>query len=534
MDNAHPWFNPYLEAFSEIFRPKDVGSGSRFALSRKRLPTPPTFALSKHHMAEQLSQELIDRILDILYEEDNDEEAIEACSLVSWKWLFRARYHTFSLISVKAPARTSSQVSRYKKLVTLLSSPHCTLQSRTRTLYIEGPSRDCGAAFKPTIANWMDPLFERISRWKLVTSLSLKNVEDQTLRSEAWKSLTSDGEDAICFRSRIIRLTLHQFPVVGQDDDLIQLLTFVHAFPSIQYLSFTPFTRLPADNVPYSAKAGGVRKISGTLGLGDAHALALAQSAPPAPVTVKELELGSIQGSNGTPFFYSLLFEWFRLGGISLRSLHVHLGVMHGSDLHSFARYLDFVSPSLERLELVAPSYEGDLAETMDFGVLMDARNKHAAKFKSLFEYRPFAQCAALQELTIERLFLYELFNGTVLSLIPIDTVISGICGHSLKHLRLEVCTELADDKSFDSVAENNAWRRADTLLAGNAFPALESVVISISVVVTTLFGQYFDSREVGRQRKTFMVPYFQSVLPKCHGKGILKFAFKPIDLGWR
>ncbi|KAK7034529.1 hypothetical protein VNI00_012376 [Paramarasmius palmivorus] len=474
-------------------------------------------SFKKTTKADKLSQELIVRIIDILYGVEDYKTIRRACSLVNKRWRFE---------------QYQKRVTKYKKFVELLANPHYTFQSQSRFLSIEGGLRDWGDVFTPTKANWMDPIFKHIDQWMSITSLTLRNIEKGSLRSEGWKYLTQDNEDAIKFRSRIERLTLEQFPAIRQEKDFMMLLAFIHGFSSLQYLSFDPFTKLVDDGASKSDQGQEEEpQLFRIPGLDEARAISLAQDAPSAPVTITEVKLDSIRGSNGIP--YAVLFEWLRLGGASLRSLFIRLDVMHELDLPSFVRYLHHSSPNLEKLEFEAPYYGRDLAETMDFEMLMEARLELMAKFKTLFEQKPFEKCAAVQDITVRRMFLYELFNGVSVSLIPIDTFVSGICGQSLKHLRLEVWTDLADDEGFDREAEIDTWRKADVLLAGDAFPALESVVISISVILDTLFDQYFDIEEVAQKRSTVMVPYFRSILRKCHERGILKFKFEPIDLGW-
>uniref|UniRef100_A0A0W0FYR6 Uncharacterized protein n=1 Tax=Moniliophthora roreri TaxID=221103 RepID=A0A0W0FYR6_MONRR len=462
--------------------------------------------------AQKLSQELIDRIIDSLYEEGTSAgyKATRACALVNSKWVPRSRHHTFSHIFVKAPIEEFEQffkqVTQYERLIELLRSP----------LFV----------------NWIDPLFDQVEKWKSLTSLNLSGIEKETLNTAAWAIITQKeaSRDVLEFRNRIQRLSLQHLPAIEHEDEFLALLNMIHLFPSLQCLSFNPKLFTEKLEVEGSTPPHEAEQQLWMRGLDEPRTLSLAQSALPAPAIITELELHSARGSNGVP--YSVFYEWLRLSNGSLRVLDIRLDIMHELDYRSFARYLHSIGSSLESVNLTTAYYGRDTGDTTDFDTLTDTRNKMTARFESLLKFEPFIKCAALREVTVERLFLYELFNKSPITLIPIDTFVSALCGQSLKQLKLIMWTDLARG-NLDKEAEENSWRRADELLAGDAFPALESVIISLSIIADILFDKHFDAMEIGRQRKTVIGPYLRSLFPRCHDKGILKIVFPRIDLDW-
>lgn len=87
---------------------------------------------------DQIAQELVDKFIDELHD---DVQALQSCSLVSKRWVYRSQHHIFSRITI------SSQQSfeRWCRNIPLAS---CPVSVHTRTLSI----------LQPTRAQWLTPL----------------------------------------------------------------------------------------------------------------------------------------------------------------------------------------------------------------------------------------------------------------------------------------------------------------------------------------------------------------------------------------
>ena len=116
---------------------------------------------------DQVAQELVDKFIDELHD---DIQALQSCSLVSKRWVYRSQHHIFSRIII------SSQQSfqRWCKNIPLAS---CPVSTHTRTL----------SMLQPTHAQWLTPLLlspatNHFSAFSNVKTLALSGITTRGLQ----------------------------------------------------------------------------------------------------------------------------------------------------------------------------------------------------------------------------------------------------------------------------------------------------------------------------------------------------------------
>ena len=130
---------------------------------------------------EQIAQELIDKFIDELHD---DIQALQCCSLVSKRWVYRSQHHIFSRITI------SSQQSfeQWCKNIPLAS---CPVSVHTRTLSI----------LQPTRAQWLTPLllspatghfgaFNNVKTLAL-SGITTRGLQDAQLLADCFRRLGS-------------------------------------------------------------------------------------------------------------------------------------------------------------------------------------------------------------------------------------------------------------------------------------------------------------------------------------------------------
>lgn len=130
---------------------------------------------------DQIAQELIDKFIDELHD---DIQALQSCSLVSKRWVYRSQFHIFSRIII------SSQQSfqRWCKNIPLDS---CPVSTHTRTLSI----------LQPTHAQWLTPLllspatghfgaFNNVKTLAL-SGITTRGLQDAQLLADCFRRLGS-------------------------------------------------------------------------------------------------------------------------------------------------------------------------------------------------------------------------------------------------------------------------------------------------------------------------------------------------------
>jgi hypothetical protein len=142
-------------------------------------------AISSDHCLDsgmdQIAQELIDKFIDGLHD---DVQTLQACSLVSKRWVYRSQHHIFSRITI------SSQQSfeRWCKNIPLAS---CPVSVHTRTLSI----------LQPTHAQWLTPLllspatghfgaFNNVKTLAL-SGITTRGLQDAQLLADCFRRLGS-------------------------------------------------------------------------------------------------------------------------------------------------------------------------------------------------------------------------------------------------------------------------------------------------------------------------------------------------------
>ena len=130
---------------------------------------------------ERIAQELIDKFIDELHD---DVQALQSCSLVSKRWVYRSQHHIFSRIII------SSQQSfqRWCKNIPLAS---CPVSTHTRTLSI----------LQPTHGQWLTPLllgpatghFDAFSNVKTLalSGITTRGLQDAQLVADCFRRLGS-------------------------------------------------------------------------------------------------------------------------------------------------------------------------------------------------------------------------------------------------------------------------------------------------------------------------------------------------------
>ncbi|KAF9642342.1 hypothetical protein BDM02DRAFT_3124646 [Thelephora ganbajun] len=130
---------------------------------------------------DQIAQELIDKFIDELHD---DVRALQSCSLVSKRWVYRSQYHIFSRITI------SSQQSfeRWCKNIPLTS---CPVSAHTCTLSI----------LQPTHTQWLTPLllspatghfgaFNNV-RTLALSGITTRGLQDAQLLADCFRRLGS-------------------------------------------------------------------------------------------------------------------------------------------------------------------------------------------------------------------------------------------------------------------------------------------------------------------------------------------------------
>lgn len=130
---------------------------------------------------DQVAQELVDKFIDELHD---DIQALQSCSLVSKRWVYRSQHHIFSRIII------SSQQSfqRWCENIPLAS---CPVSTHTRTL----------SMLQPTHAQWLTPLllspatghFGAFSNVKTLalSGITTRGLQDAQLLADCFRRLGS-------------------------------------------------------------------------------------------------------------------------------------------------------------------------------------------------------------------------------------------------------------------------------------------------------------------------------------------------------
>jgi len=130
---------------------------------------------------DQVAQELIDKFIDELHD---DAHALQSCSLISKRWVYRSQHHIFSRTTI------SSQQSfeRWCKNIPLAS---CPVSVHTRTLSI----------LQPTHAQWLTPLllspatghFDAFNNVKTLalSGITTRGLQDAQLLADCFRRLGS-------------------------------------------------------------------------------------------------------------------------------------------------------------------------------------------------------------------------------------------------------------------------------------------------------------------------------------------------------
>ena len=130
---------------------------------------------------EQIAQELIDKFIDELHD---DVQALQSCSLVSKRWVYRSQHHIFSRITI--PSQQSFE--RWCKNIPLAS---CPVSIHTCTLSI----------LQPTHAQWLTPLllspatghfgaFNNVKTLAL-SGITTRGLQDAQLLADCFRRLGS-------------------------------------------------------------------------------------------------------------------------------------------------------------------------------------------------------------------------------------------------------------------------------------------------------------------------------------------------------
>ena len=281
-----------------------------------------------------LSQQLVADVLDHL---QGDHDALKASSLTCRKWVHRCRYHLFPRLCL-SPDRPLDKIAEF---FDILSSKLCTIHSAPRMLFIYSPNHQwISWGGRPERVQgsegWLEPLIPILDKLTSVTELIGWEITTWHTR-KTWQRLLQ----ITSFTSRITNLTLMGNKYTSIDPFLGSL----YCFASLQHLQ----TDTPSLNLSMSCNASLKNKLGAPNGqeantLVPLHNLRI--------LTICDATSEPLTGSWGQSMWRWLLTSGTRLSQIHLGTITIINQDKSTKKLREFSRYLQFLGPSLQKLQI--------------------------------------------------------------------------------------------------------------------------------------------------------------------------------------